>query len=102
MSIIVVYIPLTILFGFLPHLPSSLLFPLSLHDALPIFERATRNSLALAEQNGLRSIAFPAFGTGVGGFPLDECARVDRKSTRLNSSHLGISYAVFCLKKKNK
>src|SRR5205814_3266433 len=26
---------------------------------------------------------------------------VDRKSTRLNSSHLGISYAVFCLKKKN-
>src|SRR5205807_6585623 len=29
-------------------------------------------------------------------------ARVDRKSTRLNSSHLVISYAVFCLKKKNK
>src|SRR5262245_14662033 len=28
--------------------------------------------------------------------------RVDRKSTRLNSSHLGISYAVFCLKKKKK
>src|SRR5437899_7406873 len=28
-------------------------------------------------------------------------AEVDRKSTRLNSSHLGISYAVFCLKKKN-
>src|ERR1039458_10791288 len=30
-----------------------------------------------------------------------ERADVDRKSTRLNSSHLGISYAVFCLKKKN-
>src|SRR5205814_9540497 len=29
------------------------------------------------------------------------CAQPDRKSTRLNSSHLGISYAVFCLKKKN-
>src|SRR5262245_63807183 len=29
------------------------------------------------------------------------CPSVDRKSTRLNSSHLGISYAVFCLKKKN-
>src|SRR5436853_5017410 len=28
--------------------------------------------------------------------------KLDRKSTRLNSSHLGISYAVFCLKKKNK
>src|SRR5205814_5195504 len=38
----------------------------------------------------------------------DGCSRLvrvadrDRKSTRLNSSHLGISYAVFCLKKKNK
>src|ERR1035438_10606780 len=34
---------------------------------------------------------------------VDECmAIIDRKSTRLNSSHLGISYAVFCLKKKKK
>src|SRR5256885_3998610 len=33
---------------------------------------------------------------------IDVLARVDRKSTRLNSSHLVISYAVFCLKKKNK
>src|SRR5262245_64534553 len=32
----------------------------------------------------------------------DGSARVDRKSTRLNSSHLGISYAVFCLKKKKR
>src|SRR5262245_62478421 len=31
----------------------------------------------------------------------EEYAAIDRKSTRLNSSHLGISYAVFCLKKKN-
>src|SRR5262245_64713998 len=34
--------------------------------------------------------------------PPARSARRDRKSTRLNSSHLGISYAVFCLKKKNK
>src|SRR5436853_5272275 len=34
--------------------------------------------------------------------PLKEGDRVDRKSTRLNSSHLGISYAVFCLKKKRR
>src|SRR5438045_8082894 len=33
---------------------------------------------------------------------LEEKIAVDRKSTRLNSSHLGISYAVFCLKKKKK
>src|SRR5207249_8435044 len=31
----------------------------------------------------------------------DNCAVTDRKSTRLNSSHVSISYAVFCLKKKN-
>src|ERR1039458_10476719 len=36
-----------------------------------------------------------------GGSPMTpQIARLDRKSTRLNSSHLGISYAVFCLKKK--
>src|SRR6266496_3019347 len=34
------------------------------------------------------------------GHPNDECADVDRKSTRLNSSHVENSYAVFCLKKK--
>src|SRR5947199_3884940 len=34
--------------------------------------------------------------------PEEDGAGVDRKSTRLNSSHLGISYAVFCLKKKKK
>src|SRR2546426_10895249 len=36
---------------------------------------------------------------GIGHFPRDD-QRLDRKSTRLNSSHLVISYAVFCLKKK--
>src|SRR2546430_7977239 len=34
--------------------------------------------------------------------PRERCLRVDRKSTRLNSSHSQISYAVFCLKKKKK
>src|SRR5262245_65237757 len=33
--------------------------------------------------------------------PTSAARSADRKSTRLNSSHLGISYAVFCLKKKN-
>src|SRR5262245_63088552 len=40
-------------------------------------------------------------GVGVGA-PFRRPAYTDRKSTRLNSSHLGISYAVFCLKKKKK
>src|SRR5689334_24463690 len=37
-----------------------------------------------------------------GGFPRGEFVVLDRKSTRLNSSHSSISYAVFCLKKKKK
>jgi O-acetyl-ADP-ribose deacetylase len=47
-----------------------------LETSAAFIERATRNSLALAEARQIASIAFPAFGTGVGGFPLDECARV--------------------------
>lgn len=38
--------------------------------------RATASALGRAEELGLRSIALPALGTGVGGFPLDECARL--------------------------
>ena len=37
---------------------------------------ATRNSLLRAEEKGLKSIAFPAIGTGVAGFPMEECARI--------------------------
>lgn len=42
--------------------------------------RAALSALALAGQLGLRSIAFPALGTGVGGFPLDKCARIMRQA----------------------
>jgi O-acetyl-ADP-ribose deacetylase (regulator of RNase III) len=38
--------------------------------------RATRRTLEVAEELGAESLALPAFGTGVGGFPLDECARI--------------------------
>src|SRR2546422_6490131 len=44
----------------------------------------------------------PALAEADGHLRLDELADVDRKSTRLNSSHGYISYAVFCLKKKKK
>src|SRR5258705_2304595 len=59
------------------------IYTLSLHDALPI------------SPVGRRAPGHPAAFPG-----LDACTVGDRKSTRLNSSHLGISYAVFCLKKK--
>ena len=39
-------------------------------------ESATLSSLKRADQMGIRSIAFPAIGTGVGGFPMEECAMV--------------------------
>ena len=41
-----------------------------------IIERATRATIAKAEELGCRSLALVAFGTGVGGFPLDEAARL--------------------------
>src|SRR5947199_1303371 len=67
------------------------IYTLSLHDALPI---------SLAGQEKFRAVQSNTFGAGVASGR--EIAREfkDRKSTRLNSSHLGISYAVFCLKKK--
>lgn len=37
---------------------------------------STRNSLQRAEEKGLKSIAFPAIGTGIAGFPVEECARI--------------------------
>src|SRR5256885_13689516 len=73
------------------------IYTLSLHDALPISgasrsvcRRARRDSCACSAP--CRSAV-----AGCGASP-DR----DRKSTRLNSSHLVISYAVFCLKKKKK
>src|SRR5205807_10586745 len=56
-------------------------------------DRAPRSG---ATQVAEAAAAPPLYPTPVGGSPRD------RKSTRLNSSHLVISYAVFCLKKKNK
>ena len=41
-----------------------------------LIERATLNALTLADAHHLTSVALPAFGTGVGGFPIDECARI--------------------------
>ena len=41
-----------------------------------VIERATRSTLAKAEELGARSLALVAFGTGVGGFPVDEAARI--------------------------
>src|SRR5258707_2684365 len=70
------------------------IYTLSLHDALPILER-----MAFGEFDGRAGTA------GVPPAPSNEgvhAGEQDRKSTRLNSSHANISYAVFCLKKKHR
>src|SRR3712207_6997254 len=75
------------------------IYTLSLHDALPISWRGTTRRLSRWETLGSRCPAGPP----VPALPRlcwREIRGRDRKSTRLNSSHANISYAVFCLKKK--
>ncbi len=52
----------------------------------PNLRAATRNSLMRANENSLKSIAFPAIGTGIAGFPIERCARVMLEEVR---AHLG-------------
>src|SRR2546430_17588033 len=70
------------------------IYTLSLHDALPIWY-CSRSSF----WRGRRPTWLALFGRTVS---IATNATGDRKSTRLNSSHSQISYAVFCLKKKKK
>ena len=48
----------------------------------PVIEAAVRSAMARAREIGATSIAFPALGTGVGGFPLDEAARITVAAVR--------------------
>jgi O-acetyl-ADP-ribose deacetylase (regulator of RNase III) len=48
----------------------------------PVIEAAVRSAMARAREIGATSIAFPALGTGVGGFPLDEAARITVRTVR--------------------
>jgi O-acetyl-ADP-ribose deacetylase (regulator of RNase III) len=60
-----------------------------------IIERATRSTLERAEQLGCRSVALVAFGTGVGGFPLDDAARLMVGAARDHAGEL--ERIVFCV-----
>src|SRR5205085_12090195 len=103
-------------FFFITSAVAPVIYTLSLHDALPIYEALSMESISTRKNEiawwSLR--AAPAIGAPCGytysklqfiSFQAGclggnrKCAQ-DRKSTRLNSSHSQISYAVFCLKKK--
>src|SRR5690348_17489436 len=88
--------------------PTSALHTLSLHDALPI-SPARISCLRRERVRPAPDFREQARGVPIGGtcapeilddFPLQGARVLDRKSTRLNSSHPSISYAVFCLKRK--
>src|SRR5438128_4715620 len=82
------YFTLVFFFFFFNDTATTEIYTLSLHDALPISQAVNdqRGRLQLRLQPPRRELL----------------ALLDRKSTRLNSSHGSISYAVFCLKKKKK
>src|SRR5690349_22601450 len=79
---------LALFFFFFNDTATTEIYTLSLHDALPI---------SLRRPADRRHRASPRRDRGD-----EDRRRQDRKSTRLNSSHVEISYAVFCLKKKKK
>src|SRR5687768_18177750 len=102
MALVFSFFSSSVLFFFFNDPATTEIYTLSLHDALPISpaggpRRAARSSAAhhpswlAPDRSGLR-----------GRFTASEASVQDRKSTRLNSSHGYISYAVFCLKKKKK
>src|SRR5437868_13182515 len=96
----------------------SMISTLSLHDALPISEYASWRSLRDSEDAKYIALTMPRFLSripdGSKTAPVEEFAfeedtegadhskYVDRKRTRLNSSHVSNSYAVYCLKKKTR
>jgi O-acetyl-ADP-ribose deacetylase (regulator of RNase III) len=65
-----------------------------------IIRRATASTLALADELGARSLALVAFGTGVGGFPVAEAARIEVEEVRrhLDAGGSGLERVVFCVR----
>src|SRR5690242_21615135 len=96
---------LTICFFFFNDTATTEIYTLSLHDALPILvhwrcrhRSAVRGTRTSACSGG--ECYVPARCSHGMAHPSSRSDIEDRKSTRLNSSHMSISYAVFCLKKK--
>src|SRR5688572_32273327 len=97
---------------FFNHTATTEIYTLSLHDALPIsyaqqFEQVKKDKISSEGQLEAAKSAYEKAMQVKRAFMQEkerktQLAMRDRKSTRLNSSHSQISYAVFCLKKKKK
>src|SRR5438067_13485534 len=97
-SYVIFSIFISFFFFFFNDTATTEIYTLSLHDALPIFAWISRPWLRVPWYD-------PKKNAPNGGAARMRCIAHfsgDRKSTRLNSSHVSISYAVFCLKKKTK
>src|SRR2546428_5083529 len=96
------------IFFFFNDTATTEIYPLSLHDALPISVRggsgaqASLEVLPVPQQYRFSPLHGPSTNVAQAYARFARDYREDRKSTRLNSSHDQISYAVFCLKKKKK
>src|SRR5256885_12055463 len=94
----------TTIYFFFNDTATTEIYTLSLHDALPICV-VVLVLIRIKDAELEKCIGVPGIERDSGleqRLYLRPFCRLDRKSTRLNSSHLVISYAVFCLKKKNK
>src|SRR3712207_8332360 len=100
------------LFIFFNDTATTEIYTLSLHDALPISSAVPACSTSVFSASSPRRPSMASPLEDDSGYPRESSTTVtahcedhsistpDRKSTRLNSSHANISYAVFCLKKK--
>src|SRR3712207_8217867 len=92
-----------VFFFFFNDTATTEIYTLSLHDALPIFHQLLElGEVGLLPAKGLQRGVNTGIDPPLLGLleEVQEEVNLDRKSTRLNSSHANISYAVFCLKKK--
>src|SRR5258708_25250991 len=98
---------LVFFFFFFNDTATTEIYTLSLHDALPI-SRSCAGAFCSCHESLLSTVMFGAWRSACQqavssrANSVSSVRMTDRKSTRLNSSHQIISYAVFCLKKKKK
>src|SRR3712207_7266189 len=96
------------IFFFFNDTATTEIYTLSLHDALPIYGHVAQPlpGVGAVDAGGIKEVLVDVLEPGEDddedeADALPDRGAEDRKSTRLNSSHANISYAVFCLKKKN-